>query len=151
MRLWQFLVANYDLSNFRVFFTIVSSFTLSNYDIRRVYILHRLTYHSFSTGNSPEVRRDLMIATEILLAHVIGESTFCWVFFVLCYCFCLFFCFFHVRRLSLLASLIFELWFDIPNLCQRILTSGSLKYNPRHFQDVVVALKIEKFYLHVRD
>ena len=34
-------------------------------------------FYSFCVGNSPEARRDLNIATEILLANVTGESTLC--------------------------------------------------------------------------
>ena len=50
--------------------------------------------------------------------------------------------------MSLLVTLISLFWFDIPNL---ILTSSmslcDFKNNPRRFQDIVVALKIEEFYL----
>ena len=56
-----------------------------------------------------------------------------------------------VRRMTLLVSLIFVFGFNVPNFCQRIPTSSmclcDLKSNPRHFRYIVVALKIEKFYL----
>lgn len=60
------------------FFIIASSFKLPRVSLwaLRSYDFYKV-YYSFCAGNAPEARRDLNIATEILLANVTGKSTFC--------------------------------------------------------------------------
>jgi len=55
-------------------------------------------FYSFCVGNSPEARRDLNIATEILLANVTGESTLSFILFCVGF-------FSRARRMFLLVSI----------------------------------------------
>ena len=49
---------------------MVSLWALRPYDFYEV-------YYSFCAGNAHEARRDLNIATEMLLANIPGKSTLC--------------------------------------------------------------------------
>ena len=63
------------------FFIIGSNFTLPRWNRLSVCFTYigflPSIYYSFCAGNSLEARRDLNVATEILLANVTGESTLC--------------------------------------------------------------------------